>query len=115
MWAANAGHAQKKKKNKKVNIKQTLFIADQYFDQEYYHEAAEQYELVAKADTSNAYSRYRLGESYRLMLEYDKAEKWYGEADDLAHNEYPLATFWYATMLKLNGNYLKAETVYEKF
>ena len=112
------GFAQKKKKEKKpkkVNVKQTLFIADQFFDQEYYYEAAQQYEVVANYDTTNAYSRYKLGESYRASLEYDKAEKWYGEADKIAHSNYPLATFWHATMQKLNGNYIGAEKAYEKF
>lgn len=107
--------AQKNKKPKKVNVKQTLFIADQYFDQEFYFEAVEQYKIVADADTTNAYSRYRLGESYRLSLEYSDAEKWYKEADKVGHDKYPLATFWYATMQKLNGNYVGAEASYEKF
>ena len=113
------GFAQKKKKKekkpKKINIKQTLFIGDQFFDLEEYAEAVKQYKTVAEYDTTNAYSRYKLGESYRYSLEYGEAEKWYGEADDLAHSTYPLATFWYATMQKQNGDYVGAEASYEKF
>ena len=112
------GYAQKTKKAKKpkkVNVKQTLFIADQYFDQEDYFVAAQQYEVVANYDTTNAYSRYKLGESYRYAFEYELAEKWYGEADEIAHSTYPLATFWYGTMQKQNGNYIGAEATFEKF
>lgn len=110
------GYAQKKeKKPKKVNIKQSLFIADQYYDIESYSEAIEQYKLVAEADSTNAYSRYKLGECYRNSLEYKDAEEWYSEADKVGHSKYPLATFWHATMQKLNGNYVGAEAVYEKF
>lgn len=112
------GFAQKKKKDKKpkkVNIKQTLYIGDQFFDQEFYNEAVAQYLIVANYDSTNAYSRYKLGESYRASLEYGEAEKWYGEADKLAHSTYPLATFWFATMQKQNGNYVEAEAAYEKF
>lgn len=91
-------------------------IGDRYFDNEEYYLAAEYYNKALKDDPNDFYAAYRLGDAYRAYFDYNKAEKAYGKvAGSSAAKEFPLSSFWYASMLKTNGKYEEAKTAFEGF
>jgi outer membrane protein OmpA-like peptidoglycan-associated protein len=57
---------------------------------------------------------YQLAESYRLLNDYEHAEKWYGIAAADAAG-YPLAAYWHGISLRANGKYDAAEKVLTQF
>lgn len=56
-----------------------------------------------------------LAEGYRLVRNYDAAEKMYLQVYAKASDKYPEALFYVAEMQKSNGDYDKAKSSYEKF
>jgi len=92
-----------------------LLGADKYYNNFEYYLAAKKYEKVIKKDSSSAYALYQLAECYRFYYDYKGAEAIYQKVYLKHRKEYPLAHFWYAAMLKDNGNYLKALYHFEKF
>jgi peptidoglycan-associated lipoprotein len=102
--------AQKDKKGvSKHKEKIETQIADKYFESQEYYLAAKEYEKIVVQDAEDKYAIYQLAESYRLHFDYDQAEENYKKAIDTVTNKFPLAPFWYASMLKYNGKYLEAE------
>jgi OmpA-OmpF porin, OOP family len=51
---------------------------------------------------------YHLAESYRLVNNYLKSEKYYKESITFSEKAYPNARYWYAITLRANGNYKEA-------
>ena len=51
---------------------------------------------------------YQLAESYRLINDYQKAEKYYKEAVGFSGKAYPDAQYWYAVTLRANQHYAEA-------
>lgn len=51
---------------------------------------------------------YQLAESYRMINDYQKAEKYYKEAVGFSENSYPAARYWYAVTLRANQKYPEA-------
>jgi len=51
---------------------------------------------------------YYLAESYRMINDYQKAEKYYKEAVGFSGKAYPEAQYWYAVTLRANQNYAEA-------
>jgi len=51
---------------------------------------------------------YQLAESYRMINDYQKAEKYYKEAVGFSAKAYPDAPYWYAVTLRANGKYNEA-------
>ena len=51
---------------------------------------------------------YHLAESYRLINDYQKAEKYYMESIGFSEKAYPDARFWYAVTLRANQKYAEA-------
>jgi OmpA-OmpF porin, OOP family len=51
---------------------------------------------------------YQLAESYRMINDYKKAEKYYKESVGFSEKAYPAARYWYAVTLRANGNYPEA-------
>lgn len=105
--------AQKKPTKGKANP--TLILADKHFNNLEYYLAAHEYARVLKSDSSNAYAMYQLAECYRLYFDYKGAELYYQKVATRFRDRYPLARFWYATMLKDNGNYKKAVANFERY
>lgn len=103
----------KPKTNKKISS--NAKVGDRYFDNEEYFLAAEYFNKALKEDANDHYAAYRLGEAYRAYFDYNKAEKSYARVVSVAPKEFPLAAFWYASMLKTNGKYDEAKLVYESF
>jgi outer membrane protein OmpA-like peptidoglycan-associated protein/LysM repeat protein len=90
-------------------------LADRYFDNNEYFLAAQEYSKVFNYDNLNHYALFRLAESYRMYFDYDKAELAYKKATEIAIKEIPVSRFWYAMMLKLNGNYVLAKQQFKTF
>jgi outer membrane protein OmpA-like peptidoglycan-associated protein/tetratricopeptide (TPR) repeat protein len=51
---------------------------------------------------------YQLATSYRMINDYQKAEKYYKEAIGFSEKAYPAARYWYAVTLRANKNYPEA-------
>ena len=51
---------------------------------------------------------YQLAESYRMINDYQKAEKYYKEAVGFSGKAYPDAQYWYAVTLRANQQYAEA-------
>jgi outer membrane protein OmpA-like peptidoglycan-associated protein/tetratricopeptide (TPR) repeat protein len=73
------------------------------------------YEAFLK-NNSNAYNEwYEIANLYRKARDYQNSEKAYKIIIDNALLKFPDAQFYYARMLKANGNYEAAKTEYTKF
>jgi outer membrane protein OmpA-like peptidoglycan-associated protein/5-hydroxyisourate hydrolase-like protein (transthyretin family) len=102
-------------KKGKIKPNPTLILADKHFNNLEYYLAAHEYARVLKNDSSNAYAMFQLAECYRLFYDYKAAEFFYHKVATKFGKIYPLARFWFATMLKDNGNYKKAVENFEKY
>lgn len=51
---------------------------------------------------------YHLAESYRMINDYQKAEKYYKESIGFSTKAYPDAQYWYAVTLRANQHYAEA-------
>ncbi|MCS6824018.1 MAG: LysM peptidoglycan-binding domain-containing protein [Cytophagaceae bacterium] len=100
---------------KKSKVNPTFLLAEKHFNNFQYYLAAAEYARVLKSDSNHVEATYKLAESYRMYYDYKNAEKYYKKVADKWKNEYPLARFWYATMLKDNGNYAEAIKQYERY
>lgn len=89
--------------------------ADKYFAVEEYYSAAEYYKKELETSPTNAYAAFQLAECYRYFFDYDNAEVWYKKVDGIAGNEYPLAAYYHALMMKINGKYRPAVEKFEYF
>ena len=103
------------KKQGKVRPNPTLILADKHANNQEYYLAAHEYARVLKSDSSNAYAMFQLAECYRQFFDYKNAELFYHKVAMRFRDKYPLARFWFATMLKDNGNYKKAVENFEKY
>ena len=114
VFQPDASFAQKKKKHKK---KKSVHVieGDKHFALFDYVKAAEEYKKAYEKDPTDHYALYKLAESYKEYYDYYNAEKYYHEATVKALHEYPLSRYWYAIMLKDNGNYLQAKDEFLKF
>jgi outer membrane protein OmpA-like peptidoglycan-associated protein/LysM repeat protein len=102
-------------KNPKIKPNANLIMGDKHFDNLEYYLASNEYARVLKADSSNAYAMFQLAESYRLCYNYKAAEVFYHKVAMRFKGSYPLARYWYAAMLKDNGDYKKAIENFEKY
>ena len=103
------------KKNPKSKPNANLIQGDKHFNNLEYYLAANEYARVLKIDSSSAYAIFQLAECYRYYYNYKAAEIYYHKVATRYRGVYPLARFWYATMLKDNGDYKKAIEHFEKY
>ncbi len=115
LLALISGQTFAQKKPARVKPNPTLILADKHYNNLEYYLAAHEYARVLRGDSLNAYSMYQLAECYRNYFDYKLAEVFYLKVAQRFRDKYPLARFWYATMLKDNGNYKKAIDNYEKY
>ena len=94
---------------------QEVLYADKYYQVEDYFLAAEYYMKAYEKDKSDLYAAYQYAQCERLFFNYDQAEKFYKIVKDQDPENYPLALYYYALMLKTNGRYLPAEASFEEF
>jgi len=89
--------------------------ADKYYHGSEYFMAAHEYQRVASQDTSNTYLTAQLAECYRYLYDYKNAEPLYEKLAQKNKEKYPTARFWYATILKDNGEFDPAIHNFETF
>jgi len=89
--------------------------ADAFYEEEQYHLATERYREIADLNAGNADVIYRLAESYRKTFNYPEAEVYFLKTHFLAPDQYPLALYYYALMLKFNGNFDEASEYFTTF
>lgn len=115
------GHAQtsadpkKKKEKKKVILSKEARIADNYFKNMEYFLATEYYNKSIKENAKDHYSMYQVAECYRGYFDYNRAEKAYQQVVSAAPKDFPLARYWFATMLKNNGKYDLSKDNFDQF
>ncbi len=73
------------------------------------------FEAYLKNNTNSYGDWYEIANLYRRARDYQKSEKAYKTVIDNAITKFPDAQFYYARMLKANGNYEAAKTEYTKF
>lgn len=89
--------------------------ADKYYQGAEYFMAAHEYQRVASSDTSNTYITAQLAECYRYLYDYKNAEPLYLKLAQKEKDKYPTARFWYASILKDNGEFVPAIRNFETF
>lgn len=112
-------HAQKKKKGHHPDAHHHknphVIEGDKHLSVFDYVKAAEEYKIAYTEDTTNKYALYKLAESYMKYSDYYNAEKYFKQAVRSALHKYPMARYWYAIILKDNGNYLEAKEQFDIF
>ncbi len=73
------------------------------------------YEAYLKNNSSSYSEWYEIANLYRKARDYQKSEKAYKIIIDNVITKFPDAQFYYARMLKANGNYEAAKAEYTKF
>ena len=101
--------AQDKRKSRNIQI------ADKYFNVEDYYLATDYYKKELEENIEDAYAVYQLGECHRLIFDYPTAKDWYARCMELDKETYPLAVYYYALMLKIEGDYVEAEKLLKEF
>ncbi|HSZ25370.1 MAG TPA: OmpA family protein, partial [Cytophagaceae bacterium] len=102
-------------KNSRSKPNANLIMGDKHFDNFEYFLASNEYARVLKADSLNSYAMFQLAECYRLYYNYKAAEIFYHKVANRFKGAYPLARYWYAVMLKDNGDYKKAIDNFEQY
>lgn len=96
-----------------VNAQYVLKEADREFDLYNYDKAVLLYASAYQKKKTN-HAVLRLAEGYRLMRDFNQAEKWYAILVNM-ENSKPDAVKWYAKMLQTNAKYLEAKTQFIKY
>lgn len=99
----------------KLGYEKKLRWADGLFKDGSYYNAVDYYGQLMAEQPRNPYLAYQLGKSYSYLRDYKNAAKYYGYAYDLAKDLYPLAIYEEAEMLKMDGDYTKAEARFKQF
>ena len=89
--------------------------AEIYFKDKQYIDAIRAYEGVLKKNDSYVKAKYMLAECYRLTLDFESAQGYYGEIAIAKDKRYPLAGFYYGTTQKLKGQYGNSLTTLQIF
>lgn len=89
--------------------------ADRYFKNGEYFQAAEYYRQAIDKNPDDLYARFQLAECYRNYFDYARAEETYGEVVNRDARAFPLAQFWYGSMLKVNNRYAEARQQFQQF
>ncbi len=95
--------------------KQLIKVGDQLFLEGDYYGASKWYRDAMDLDSAYLDVVYKYAESLRLYNDYAKAEWYYNTIyrKDMG-KLYPLAPFWYSTMLKYNGEYNEAKKFFKR-
>ncbi len=69
---------------------QRIAVGDDYFEKEQFHQAINVYERTLRREDSPAIRRelsFKIGESYRRLLNYQEAKKWFTVAHNLGYED----------------------------
>lgn len=89
--------------------------ADHYYEDEQYNLAIQDYRELADQNVQDASISFRLAECYRKTFNYADAEAYYLKVFYLSPIEFPLSLYYYALMLKFNGNFDEAINSFDRF
>lgn len=95
--------------------KQLTKVGDQLYSEGDFYGASKWYAAAMDLDSTSLDLLYKYAESLRSYNDYAKAEGYYNTLyrKDMG-KLYPLAPFWYSTMLKYNGNYNEAKKFFKR-
>lgn len=97
------------------SVKSLKEEADQYYADEQYNLAIQDYRELADQNIKDAGVGYRLAECYRKTFNYSEAEVYYLKVFFLSPVEYPLSLYYYALVLKLNGSFDESIDYFDRF
>lgn len=80
-----------------------------------YADAIKILEEVLAADSTVATAWYALGEAHYNIRDYISAKKDFQKAYELDKTAFPLAPYYYALMLKMNGEHAEAKNIFREF
>ncbi|MFH2141447.1 MAG: OmpA family protein [Bacteroidota bacterium] len=79
------------------------------------YSAIDYYEVYTQAKPENQQAAYDLADLYRLSRDYKKAADLYKKVYQANEKKFPKALYYYAIMLKMDGNYTESLENLEKF
>ena len=88
---------------------------NRFYAEEQYSLAIDYYKDAIAVDINDPGVDYKLAESFRNTFNYPEAEVYYLKVLYTAQNSFPLSLFYYALMLKLNGNVSEAMERFDQF
>src|SRR5687768_3356433 len=99
------------------DVRYHKFVAEgnRYFHEQQYHLAIQYYRDAISLDINDAAVDYRLAESYRNTFNYTEAEAYYLKVLYTGQSAFPLSLYYYALMMKLNGNISEAIERFDQF
>lgn len=89
--------------------------ANRYFGEEQYNLAIQYYRDAMASNVTDPGVDYKLAECYRKTFNYTEAEVYYLKVLYTGQSSYPLSLYYYALMLKLNGNVTEAIERFDEF
>jgi outer membrane protein OmpA-like peptidoglycan-associated protein len=89
--------------------------ADKYFSEEQFNLAIQYYQELSNLSSQDAEVNFQLAESYRKSFKYKEAEAYYLKTYHQSHDQFPLSLYYYAMMLKLNGDFDESITYFTEF
>ena len=114
--SAQAGKPKVVKPAAKIKKTNSDKLADKYFDLDEFSRAIEIYEKSVRRKPDDAYSYWKMGECYRNIFQYAKAEEAYSKAEALGVSSVlPLLDYRYGMVLKINGKYDSSKFYLERF
>ena len=95
--------------------KQLVKVGDQIFAEGDFYGASKWYKQALDIDSTYLEVVFKYAESLRLYNDYAKAEsKYYYIYKKDRGRLYPMAPYWYSTMLKYNGKYYDAKKMFKR-
>jgi outer membrane protein OmpA-like peptidoglycan-associated protein len=89
--------------------------ANRYFEEQQYNIAIQYFRDAMAFNISDPAIDYSLAECYRNTFNYAEAEVYYMKVLYTGQSNHPLSLYYYALMLKLNGNLSEAMERFEQF
>ena len=89
--------------------------ADKFYEEEQYNLATQYYRELADLNVKDAEVSYRLADCYLKTFNYAEAEVYFLKVHFLAPDQYPLALYNYALMLKYNANFEESIQYFNEF
>ena len=98
-----------------ARLESLVRLADKQFELAYYQNAADYYNKALEIKPADAHVNFYLAECYRNLFLYDKARDKYKTASENDLQNYPMSSFYYALMLKFEGQYEKSLDEFRNF
>ena len=111
---ATIGSVRAQDNEQEIPTAKKLKIADDLASMGSFYNAIEYYKKYLKDEKDDIDAIFKLADAYRNARDYRNAETWYKKAFDSDKKENMNAQYFYALMLKYNGKYDEAKTLFEK-